>query len=170
MRRWLLVLLAAVPVAVYGTLIALAYRNPPLATSGWTVGYATAERGPLVGIDLSNRGRWPIALIAAQMAQTEEVSAWITLLQPGANGVWMAGNMAVAPEEHRANQHYRKEPLAGFRVEPDCQCPQDAYGLRFDLKKGTPPGKHAAVIHYRYLGWTFTLRQEIEISERPGGS
>lgn len=68
--------------------------------------------------------------------------AWVS---PG--GGWLAGNMAVIMETDPQFHPHRREPVEGFVLKPDCDCPQDLYALRFDLPAGTGPGAYPVTMY-----------------------
>ena len=155
-NRWLVVVAAAL-ICTYAAVILRAYRTPPLSFSITTT--QRAENAYLIGIDLHNLARWPVTLRDARVnfAPQAQIASIVSLVDPTAPSACLASTAVLYPNACNPSQAGN---VAGWLV-PPARPGGNMHGLRVELPFDVEPGERTLVLSYWYLGWPFTVQQQL---------
>lgn len=147
LRKWQ-VLVAGVALLGVATGIGWIYTHPPLYSSGMAERPDEVEKTRAYGLDLENRGRWPLTLTVVKINGKE-------IDYPQAMGVanltdnHLAFSAATMMDERHKLQ---TGPVNGWQTQAKQRLqPVGSYGLLLE-GDGVPPDNAQVIIHYRYLG------------------
>ncbi|WP_374712709.1 hypothetical protein [Symbiobacterium terraclitae] len=124
------------------------YTHPPLSSRGHSE--RSDDEGNIVvyGIDLDNRGRWPLTLTAVTVGGKEVLPPHAVAVANFADGQ-IAGSAAIDLEAN--GYKLTIGPIYGWEILSQRHVRGFRYAIRLDLRGlDAEPGR--IVVHYRYLG------------------
>jgi len=151
-RRWLV---GAATVALVAAAVGIGwvYAHPPLVSTGYATRTNDGGRVVAHGIDLDNRGRWPLTLTAVTIDGEEMLPPHAIAVANFADGE-LAGSAAVNLEAN--GYKLTTGAVYGWRMLPARRVRYSRYGIRlWNPEPGT------VTVHYRYLG--LPLKYEIDM-------
>jgi hypothetical protein len=155
-KRWLVAVTVAL-IGAYAAVIFLACRTPQLSFSILVT--QRAEHAHLTAMDIHNDAPWTVTLREAhvEFVPQAKIASIVSYVDPTATSACLASSAALDPDDCNPSRTGR---VSGWRVSPT-RPGANMHGLRIELPLEVDPGESTLVLSYRYLGWPFTLRQQV---------
>lgn len=123
------------------------YMHPPLVSSGMAERHDAEGKTIIYGVNLENRGKRPLTLIAVRVNGKELAYPQAMAVANFTDGL-LASSAATMMEEH--GHKLDTGPVEGWRLLPH-HPRRGTYALRLDWE-GMPSPPSEIVVYYRYLG------------------